>query len=268
MAKSISQLKQMNLEQGFGAKIDEIIEHIGADEELDEMIIKLSDKRFDAIMNAYKKKAFKDAQSELKEFLKVYGKSFRDINELYFAQHLIAEISEDVLEQGEFKVPGEKTKYEKAEKGYQDLMLYLVDIDSPHANTLNRIKLNAPKPLPTLDKFIESKKEQARKKLEDYSKAKYTKERFDRIFSYVKKEIKSLYSDFKKDEARRVKKNEPLLSTNQKINIVRKRMNNVTEQMKATKHGIDNRIKAKATHAALMKHRHYIGTYKFSEEAI
>lgn len=258
----------MNLERGFGANIDEIVEHIGIDIKLDEMIIKLSDKRFDSIMNAYKKKATKDAQSELKGFLRMYEKSFNNINEFYFAQHMVAEVFTNVLDQGEFIVSGEKTSYTKAAEGYQDLMRYLIDIDSPYAPVLNEIKLDEPASLPTLDKFIEGKKEQEREELEDYSKAKYKGERFDRIFSYVKKGVKSLYADFKKDEALRVRDNVLLLSVNQKINIVRERMNKVTEQMKANKQDIDYRLEEKDSRALFMKHKHYIRTCKFKKEAL
>ncbi len=255
------ELRSMNLERSYGAKAEDIAECIGRDPAFDEKVIQLSPARFETIMSAYKKKALRESKTALNELLSPGGKVFKDTNDYYLADHYIREIIKEAFEYGSFKVPGEKDSWDKANEAYTVLMRYLIDNDQSSAQILDGIRLDQPEETLTLDKFIDSKKEETREAFSSYRQEEYKDERFDRIFSGIKKEVKTIYEDFKKNEARRLKKEELLLSTTQKINILIANMNKQTEHRTKAIEDIANTNKEKAldSHTLTQKHNFFHG---------
>ncbi len=256
MSKTLLEIKYENLEKGYGVTAKDIADCIGENPYFDNRVTQVSSKRFEEIMNAYKKKSFKECKAEKAELLSVGGKVFKDTNDYYLANHYILELTIEALEKGSFKVTGEKSSWEKADQGYRDLMQYLVEIGSPHADTLMNIKVDEPRETITLDKFIDSKKDKVRDEFSSYRGEKYTADRFDRIFSQIKKAVKNQYDMFTKDEVSRLKKGEPLLSLTQKTNLLTKEINRKTEQQTEANEHIDDPFKEKAQYAHTLTQKH------------
>jgi len=250
------ELRSMNLEKGYGAKAEDITACIGRDPAFDEKVIQLSPARFETIMSAFKKKALRESETALNELLSPGGKVFKDTNDYYLADHCIKEITIKAFEYGSFRVPGEKGSRDKANEAYTVLMQHLIDNDPSSAQILDGIRSAQPKDLITLDKFIDSKKEETRETFSSYRQEEYPAYRFNRIFSYIRSEVKTVYESFKKDEARRLKKGEPLLSTTQKINLLTKDMNKQTEYRTKAIEDIANTNKEKAFYSHTLTQKH------------
>ncbi len=246
----------MNLEKGYGATADEVASCIGEDITFDERVTQVSPERFEIIMSAFKKKAFFESKTALKELLSPGGKVFKDTNDYYLVDKIVVDITIEAFEYGSFRIPGEKSSREKAEQGKKDLMLYLIEINSPDADALSGITLNKEEEPLTLIEFINSKKESVREEFFSYRQEKYKAYRFNRIFSHIRGETKSMYESFRKDEASRVKKDEFLLSTTQKINIITENMNRLTEQRTKAIKDIANANKEKAQYTNTLTQKH------------
>ncbi len=253
---SISLLMTFNFEKGGGLTAKEIASRTGEDTDFDERVVQVSPKRFKEIINAYIKKAIKEDKAE-KGRLRIQGnKAFKDTNDYYLANHRITEITIEALEYGSFRVPGEKDSWDKANEAYKVLMRYLIDNDQSSAQILDGIRIKQPKETLTLVEFIDSKKEEVREAFSSYRQEKYKDERFNRIFSHIRDGIKTQYEKFTRDEARRIKKEEPLLSTTQKINLLTENMNKQTEQQTKATENIGNIFKEKALYAHTLTQKH------------
>lgn len=249
----------MNLERGHGALAEEIAACIGDDGELDEMVAQVSPRRFEEILNAYKKESIREYIEAIKELLLLGGKEFKDGNDYYLANCYIQQLTIEALEHGGFRVPGEMSNWEKAKQAKIDLMIYLVEINSPYTEILSMITVDEPEEVSTLDKFMESRKETVREAFSSYRGEEYTDDRFNRIFSKIKKEAISQYENFKKDEAKRVKKGEPLLSFEQKINHCMEQINKYSEEHTKghkAREDIERYLNTKSQYAYKLKQEH------------
>lgn len=257
---SISSLMTFNFEKNGGLTAEEIARRIGKDAEFDEKVIRVSARRFKEIMNVYKEVAISEAWTRRAIFLTKGDKAFLDTNDYYLSNQYISRLFVDALKYGSFRVPGEKSSREKAEQAKAELMEYLIEIGSPDAQALSDIVVPEPDTgALTLDKFVDSKRDEVREAFSSYRKKEYSNDRFNRLFSKIKQDVKATYENFIKENKRRVRKGKLLVSKEQMINIAADSMEEQTHQqgkVSESSKSIDGAFREKALYAHTLQQKH------------
>ncbi len=250
----------MKLERGGDLTAWEIAERIGEYTEFDEEVIRVSPDRFKEIMNAYQNKATDEARTKKAILLPKGDKTFLDTNDYYLASRCTLKLFVDALRYGSFSTPGEKSSREKAEQAKVELLHYLIEVGSPDAQKLSEIVVPEPeKKEPTLAKFIDGKRDEVRKTFSSYRKREYSNDRFNRIFSQIKKSVMSAYEGFIKENKRRVRKGKLLVSKEQMVNMAADLMEKQTDQQGKVSEAIksiDADYKEKALYAHTLQQKH------------
>ncbi len=257
---SISQLMTFSFERGGGLTAKEIAERIGEDAAFDEKVIRVSTKRFKEIMNAYKQGAISEAQTEKAILLPKGDKIFLDTNDYYLVNRYILRLFVDALKYGSFSVPDDKSSREKAEQAKVELLLYLIEVGSPDAEVLSGITVDEPDTEAlTLDKFIDSKRDEAKEAFSSYRQKEYSNDRFNRLFSKIKQDVKAAHENFIKDNKRRARKGKLLVFKEQMIDMAADLMEKQTYQQGKVSEAIksiDDAFNEKALYAHTLQQKH------------
>ncbi len=110
-----------------------------------------------------------------------------------------------------------------------------------------------------MDKFIDSKRDKVREAFSSYRQEEYSDDRFSRIFPRIKSEIKKGYENFIKQNKRRVRKGELLLSTGQVMDMLAKQIDKIEtlhKQAAETIKSIDDDRKGKELYAQTLQQKH------------
>lgn len=263
MLKTLMELRSMNLDRGHGATAEDIASCIGKDSTFDERVAQVSPRRFNEIMSAYTKNACSVGRKETAPTFDT-DKTFKSISDIFLADQLAGELVTEALRYGIFRVPEESSSgLEKANKAKQNLMLYLIEMNSPDVEVLSKIPIPEPGKL-TLEEFLNSKKEYAKERFSSYSE--HSTYRLDRIFSYIRKQAKEMYEISQRDSRRRIKKGGLPLSLKEKIEVSNEAMSNVVaRQTEMAEHIHDKKVsaidtfqkKAQYAHTLTQKHKNF-----------
>ncbi len=220
MSKALLELKAMNLENRNEATAAEIAEHMGKDTDLDHRVAGLSTQRFTEIIKAYRKRIEKEAREDKAEYNAAYkDKTFSDATDHYIVLSSINEILIEALPYS-FRMPNEKSCHERAMKAKADLLLCLAEMGSPHIETLSGIVIEETEEI-TLDEFIDSKRAATMDVFLSCQKVKPSSDRFDRIFSKIKKTVKTIHGDFRRRNTGAIRKGGRTLTTEDMQNMCR-----------------------------------------------
>ncbi len=220
MSKALLELKAMNLENRNEATAAEIAEHMGK-VDFDRRVAELSTQRFNEIINAYRKRIEKEAREDKAEYAIAYkDKTFLYASDHYLMLNSMFEILIEALRYGSFRISNESSCHERAMKAKADLLLCLAEMGSPHAETLSGIVIEETAEI-TLDEFIDSKRTATIEVFTSYRKMEHSADRFDRIFSKIKKSVKIWHSDLISLNTSAIKKGEQPSATDEMIEICR-----------------------------------------------
>lgn len=270
MPKTLIELKSMNLERGHGALAKEIAEHIGKDSDFDEKIIQLSPRRFDEVMTAYSTIACEEGKLEstntyidpddsIERKILDENKRFKTISDKFLADQLSGELFIKVLEYGLFRTPAEINEYEKAKKAKKFLEQYLMKTNSTFIKTLSIIQINEPGSL-TIDEFLNNKKEYI---CQRYSSYDHSTDRLDRIFSYIKNQVKTMHETYIKSSVGQTHKDVLPLSLEEKKSILNEAMdvvvskqNEIAEYIYSKRISAIDNFRKKALYSNTLRKRH------------
>ena len=255
----IQRLIDSDLERNFGIKAKQIAEVIGANKQLDEKIVNLSDRRFKEVEKAFREYLRKENSELRKDQNFIKDRYFGNRFEVYAFNVTILQTCIIAIQDGAFN----KTLEHKAKKGYRDLMLFLVENGlSYEALSLSGIQIDFESLSgDTLDEYLHKNYEPIKERYFSLSEGIKTSDILfqKNIFSKIVKGIKYYYKYFQNENKRRIESEIPLLSNSQKIEYINNLIKKLIDDEKKEneyKHKVSKYIKKKISTFKAIKEEH------------